>query len=32
MLWFVENKCPDGLEYLPNDYQKNSISMVGKFV
>ena len=26
MLWFVENKCSDGLEYLPNDYQKKSIS------
>ena len=26
MFWFVENKCPDGLEYLPNDYKKKSIS------
>ena len=26
MLWFVENKCPNGLECLPNDYQKKSIS------
>ena len=26
MLWFIENKCPHGVNYLPNDYRKRSLN------
>ena len=29
MIFYIENKCPDGVDYLPDDYKKDQSIEIG---